>query len=83
MVYGALAGAVHHGLLILVPGVRDPRSHAGQAKGTGLVVSTSPGQDALCDSCHFGSREPALQQGGQVLVACASVIAFKEDQGVA
>jgi DHA3 family tetracycline resistance protein-like MFS transporter len=48
MVYGALAGAVITILLILVPGVRDPEKVAPPApEKTGLVVSTSPEQDAL------------------------------------
>lgn len=48
MVYGALAGAVITILLILVPGVRDPEKVTPPApKETGLVVSTSPEQDAL------------------------------------
>ncbi|HUP83285.1 MAG TPA: MFS transporter [Candidatus Limnocylindria bacterium] len=48
MVYGALAGAVITILLILVPGVRDPERVAPAApKEMGLVVSTSPEQDAL------------------------------------
>lgn len=48
MVYGALAGAVITILLILVPGVRDPEKVTpAKPKETGLVVSTSPEQDAL------------------------------------
>jgi MFS family permease len=48
MVYGALAGAVITILLILVPGVRDPEKVTPPApKETGLVISTSPEQDAL------------------------------------
>jgi DHA3 family tetracycline resistance protein-like MFS transporter len=48
MVYGALAGAVITILLILVPGVRDPEKVTPpKPKETGLVVSTSPEQDAL------------------------------------
>jgi DHA3 family tetracycline resistance protein-like MFS transporter len=45
MVFGALAGGVVTILLILVPGVRDPERVP--PKETGLVVSTSPEQDAL------------------------------------
>jgi DHA3 family tetracycline resistance protein-like MFS transporter len=48
MVYGALAGAVITILLILVPGVRDPEKVTpAKPKDTGLIVSTSPEQDAL------------------------------------
>jgi DHA3 family tetracycline resistance protein-like MFS transporter len=48
MVYGALLGAVITILLILVPGVRDPEKVTPpRPQATGLVVSTSPEQDAL------------------------------------
>ena len=45
MVFGALAGAVVTILLILVPGVRDPERVVPETPG--LVVATSPEQDAL------------------------------------